>query len=202
MGRRHSAETRRRIGAGVRATPRRRIPVSERLWEKVEIVGTCWLWTARPSKNGYGGISLGGQRAPRVYAHRLAYELLVGPIPPGLVLDHLCFNKLCVNPDHLEPVTAAENTRRWSRTKEECARVRGQAGVVVPFKLDRAPRCRVCREKLPRGCPQGGRCSACRALASEPRHGTRSRYINRRCRCVECRNANAAYERERKAVAA
>lgn len=58
---------------------------------------------------GYGALSIFGQR---VYAHRFSYELHVGPIPEGLVIDHLCRNRLCVNPDHLEPVTSQENVRR------------------------------------------------------------------------------------------
>jgi hypothetical protein len=68
--------------------------------------GGCWEWTSFRNKAGYGRI--GG----RVLAHRLAYESLVGPIPSGLVIDHLCRNPACVNPAHLEPVTLQENCRR------------------------------------------------------------------------------------------
>jgi len=68
----------------------------------------CWLWTGF-SDHGYGRIGLGNTY---LYAHRASYELHVGPIPDGLVIDHLCRNTLCVNPDHLEPVTAGENMRR------------------------------------------------------------------------------------------
>lgn len=80
-----------------------------RFWSKVDASGDCWLWTGAPHL-GYGRFSRG--RSGATYAHRVAYELLVGPIPDGLTLDHLCWNTLCVNPDHLEPVTRAENTRR------------------------------------------------------------------------------------------
>jgi hypothetical protein len=81
----------------------------ERVWAKFERDESgCWCWIAQTSK-GYGQFRLG----PRmVYAHRWMYETLVGPIPRGFDIDHLCRNTLCVNPAHLEPVTHAENTRR------------------------------------------------------------------------------------------
>lgn len=87
--------------------------VTERFWPKVERVEDgCWLWTASLTGDGYGRISLGGKFGPMGLAHRVAYELLVGPIPEGLELDHLCRVRRCVNPEHLEPVTHAENVRR------------------------------------------------------------------------------------------
>lgn len=74
----------------------------------------CWLWTGYVTATGYGRVAVPGRR--KLYAHRVSYELHVGPIPVGLTLDHLCRNKLCVRPDHLEPVTLAENIRRaWPR---------------------------------------------------------------------------------------
>ena len=72
----------------------------------------CWNWTGNIStKSGYGRVSHGTKQ----YAHRVAYELFVGPIPAGLTIDHLCFNHRCVNPAHLEPVSFAENTRRYQQ---------------------------------------------------------------------------------------
>ena len=80
-------------------------------------VAACWVWTGRLNDDGYGVLDMswrGGGPKLRS-AHRLAYELLVGPIPDGLELDHLCFVRSCVNPAHLEPVTHAENLRRAAR---------------------------------------------------------------------------------------
>ena len=89
------------------------VPVEVRFWAKVDVghpLG-CWTWIAGRTSRGYGSFGQGGPKR-RVYAHRYAYELLVGPIPDGLVIDHLCRNPSCVNPDHLEPVTHQENCRR------------------------------------------------------------------------------------------
>lgn len=83
-----------------------------RFWAKVDRTtgDACWPWTARLDRDGYGTLKMPTGRSIR--AHRFAYELLVGPIPEGLVIDHLCRNRRCVNPAHLEPVTAEENWRR------------------------------------------------------------------------------------------
>lgn len=79
-------------------------------WSKVAVADNgCWYWMASRRRNDYG--RFGGKDNQRA-SHRVAYEALVGPIPDGLQLDHLCRRTWCVNPAHLEPVTNAENTRR------------------------------------------------------------------------------------------
>ena len=85
--------------------------IEERFWAKVRKTAGCWVWTGAKISSGYGEMSVKGK--PQ-YAHRLAYELLVGPIPDGLVIDHLCRNTSCVNPAHLEVVTERVNILRGS----------------------------------------------------------------------------------------
>lgn len=105
----------------------KRIPLEERFWSKVAKAGPddCWLWTGaksvrRPGRSEddrYG--QLWNPDGPPLKAHRVAWELQVGPIPDGLTIDHLwekCQSRLCQNARHLEPVTAEENTRRqWDK---------------------------------------------------------------------------------------
>lgn len=76
----------------------------------------CWTWKLSLDGNGYAQMWDRRRRTIR-RAHRIFYELIVGPIPRGLFLDHLCRNRDCVNPDHLEPVTNLVNSRRGIRTK-------------------------------------------------------------------------------------
>lgn len=91
------------------------IPRAIRFWSKVDKGdGTgCWLWTSSQNQVGHGVFTeRRGGPTKSSSAHRVAYEYLVGPIPAGLQLDHLCRNPPCVNPAHLEPVTPKENNRR------------------------------------------------------------------------------------------
>lgn len=105
----------------------------ERFMEKVvPLPNGCWLWDRAMQSRGYGSFSFGG-RGKSVLAHRWSYEHYVGPIPLGFELDHVChsndltcpggkcIHRLCVNPAHLEPVTARVNNRRGVRARRtEC----------------------------------------------------------------------------------
>lgn len=113
----------------------KRTPPELRFWAKVNKVGPmpaqgvapgcCWMWRGAKTPGGYGQFRP-DYRGPSVVSHRYAYELLVGPIPDGLQLDHLCRTRACVNPAHLEPVTQIENIRRgfsvatFNRLKTHC----------------------------------------------------------------------------------
>ena len=83
--------------------------VEQRLYRRVKQDGECLLWTGHTTGNGYGSISKDGKQ---VRVHRVAYELAKGPVPQGLVIDHLCRNPRCINPDHLEAVTEKVNILR------------------------------------------------------------------------------------------
>lgn len=93
-------------------------------WDNVLQIGDCWQWRGPKNATGYGrwsrwNASRGGQT---VLVHRIAYTLLVGEIPPGLVIDHLCRNTLCLNPDHLDPVTDRVNLLRGESPSAKAAR--------------------------------------------------------------------------------
>lgn len=82
--------------------------LDERFWEKVQKSPGCWNWTAS-TRAGYGGIKIRGKNK---LAHRVSYEMIVATIPDDLTIDHLCKNKLCVNPAHMEVVSLSENVKR------------------------------------------------------------------------------------------
>jgi hypothetical protein len=80
-----------------------------RFWARVDKSGDCWLWKGSVNRSGYGRITI--NRTP-AYAHRVAYELAVGPIPPGMQIDHLCWTTGCVRPEHLRVLSPFENNSR------------------------------------------------------------------------------------------
>jgi hypothetical protein len=116
------ASTSRSESRGTEGRISRYTPLRERLMAQVspEPMSGCWLWIGPVNVGGYGKIGKGG--ASRL-AHRVSYELLRGPIPEGMEMDHLCRVRCCVNPDHLEPVTHQENGRRGISGKTVAARM-------------------------------------------------------------------------------
>ena len=90
---------------------KRGAPTKQRLLDRMTIdpVNGCWNWRGGLVSGGYGGLCVVGAYRK---AHRLAYEAFVGPIPEGFTIDHLCRNRGCINPEHLEPVTPRVNILR------------------------------------------------------------------------------------------
>lgn len=122
-----------------------------RFWEKVNKTDGCWLWTGSKDSAGYGHFRIDSQRLRK--AHRISYELLVGPIPEGLQLDHLCRVRECVRPDHLEPVT---NYTNWTRSlapsainarRTHCANGHPFSGENLAVLRDGRRQCRTCRNE-------------------------------------------------------
>lgn len=119
--------------------------IAERFWAKVEKTDTCWLWTGM-TKGGYGRMQVkprgGGLFMP---AHRIAYQLLVGPIEKDMTIDHTCAVKLCVNPEHMEQVPMMENLRRQQVRRplvKECRKCGGPIAAIYIL-------CRSCWQAIP-----------------------------------------------------
>jgi len=110
----------------------------------------CWRWTDVLSGNGYGYLGVGGRKGRDILAHRLAYRLYVGPIPAGMTVDHLCRNRWCVNPAHLEAVSLRVNLLRGDNPaarnarRTHCLRGHPFSGEGADVVIDNLGR-RVCR---------------------------------------------------------
>lgn len=103
------------ILAFILSDPKVRQVIEDVFWSKVEKTNTCWLWKGAKRHN-YGELFI----LPPQPAHRLSWFFLRGAIPDKLVIDHLCRNPSCVNPEHLEPITHQENIRRGYALKTHC----------------------------------------------------------------------------------
>lgn len=107
--------------------------------------GDCWLWTGHLDRYGYGQISVNNHREK---AHRASFVAFMGAIPDGLVIDHLCRTRHCVNPAHLEPVAFAENIRRG--VQHEATKTHCPAGHLYDetntYQSNGRRGCRACRQ--------------------------------------------------------
>lgn len=157
----------------------RRTTTLDSFWKRVDKSGDCWMWTGYVLSNGYGQIATRKQptASGTRLAHRVAYELVRGPIPDGLVLDHLCRTRLCVNPDHLEPVTEAENVRRGLHGVLRTHCQYGHELTIENTLYDERTNCRRCKR-----CSQ----ASSRATSLRNRIGNETYKASRRKPCQRC----------------
>lgn len=158
-------------------------PLLVRLWEKIDATGgtdACWPWTNSVNSGGYGQIQSNGRGSKRVTAHRVVFETIVGPIGAGLEIDHLCRNRRCCNPAHLEPVTAAENVRRGMAgdLRTECKNGHPRSVGMTTFPNGRRE-CKVCvrarEDRKLRGRKRQRHCERVASFAAHRRGAARSR---------------------------
>lgn len=122
-------------------------PLRVRLARLYEAGPGCWLWKGTLDRIGYGNVVV---ERHTYRAHRVVYEALIGPIGDGLELDHLCRNKACVNPAHLEPVTHSENLRRHYATVTSCPHGHDYDEVNTYRDTSGKRRCRSCMRERQR----------------------------------------------------
>ena len=122
--------------------------------DRIDASGDCWEWIGGTVSTGYGRVSVKGKHQ---LVHRVVWEALVGPIPDGLQIDHLCRNRICCNPDHLEPVSSLVNSQRgesWAHHYKKTHCVNRHAFTVEntyhPPHRTNSRECRACRAERSR----------------------------------------------------
>jgi hypothetical protein len=120
------------------------VPDGPKFWAKVSKTDTCWNWIGGKDRDGYGQFCPSGSTIQR--AHRYSYKTLVGPIADGMTIDHLCKNRACVNPDHMEVVTLKENILRgFSPAAQHARATHCKNGHELPVPNSRGKRtCKIC----------------------------------------------------------
>jgi len=119
----------------------------QRFWIKVKKSNNCWEWQASKNNKGYGTF---WHNKKYVKAHRVSYELFKGLIPQDLTIDHLCRNRKCVNPEHLEAVTMKENTLRGigfsaiNKRKTQCPKGHPYSGDNLFIRKTGGRGCKIC----------------------------------------------------------
>lgn len=97
--------------------------IGDRLWSKINITNSCWNWTASTDKDGYGQFRKKKDgRWTMAKSHRVVYESIIGKIDQGMVLDHICENKKCVNPLHMQKTNHGDHMRRHANNRTNCRR--------------------------------------------------------------------------------
>ena len=134
--------------------------LKHKLETNIEIIPEtgCWIWVGGQYGNGYGYVTLGSENGKQKFAlaHRASYEVLVGPIPKGLTLDHKCRVRCCINPAHLEPVTHRENclrgvgltnARNFWLSRTHCSNGHEYSDANVRIRKNGNRTCRECERK-------------------------------------------------------
>lgn len=152
--------------------------VASRLFEKLQVTDGCWEWTGARNARGYGVFHL--TRGHQISAHRAVWIVIRGPLRDDLQLDHLCRNRACVNPDHLDPVSARENILRglspaaWHVFVRACPRGHPYNEENTYVAQNGGRSCKICRRLAMRRLRARRRASSVERVRHEPAQAARA----------------------------